>query len=113
MNEKKYKYFCENCDFHCREISKWNQHIETEKHKTGKRADYKGKYKCEKCNYETINIIAYKQHKLNKHSTKEEKEKEYPHFCKLCNFGTFSEKTIENHNKSIKHKYKEITKNNE
>ena len=106
MEEKEYRYNCDNCKFYCNEISKWEKHIETEKHKTGKRKirmDFKGPYKCEKCNYETKNATTYKQHKLNIHSTIEERQKEFKYYCKNCDFGTFSKDIIEKHNKSDKH----------
>ncbi len=111
MEEKKYKYNCDNCSFYCNEISKWEKHIETEKHKTGKRktrSDYEGPYKCEKCNYENINKIAYIQHKLNSHSTIDIREKEFKYYCKLCDFGTFSDKAIKKHNLTEKHKIKSL-----
>ena len=104
-NNKDYKYKCENCKFYCNEISKWEKHIETEKHKTGKRADYKGEYKCDKCQYENKNVFAFKQHILNNHSSIEEKKKEYTYFCDLCGFGTFSENSLNIHNNSKKHQY--------
>ncbi len=107
MEEKEYKYNCENCKFYCNEISKWEKHIETEKHKTGKRkkrSDYKGEYKCEKCDYNTLNKITFKQHELNEHSNKEKREKEFKYYCKLCDIGTFSKDLYENHILSKKHK---------
>ncbi len=103
---KEYKYKCDNCNFYCNEISKWNKHIETKKHKTGKRADYIGEHKCDKCEYKNKNIIAYKQHILNNHSTIEQKEKEYIYYCKTCDFGCFSKKLIEKHFSTDKHKIK-------
>ncbi len=105
---KEYKYNCDNCKFSCNEISKWNKHIETVKHKTGKkkqRSDFAGPYKCEKCNYETINKTTYRQHILNNHSTIEDKKKEYRYFCELCGFGSFSKDIIDKHNLSKKHQY--------
>ncbi len=105
-DKKEYKYNCENCKYYCNEISKWDKHTDTQKHKTGKRkvrADFKGPYKCEKCNYETKNATTYKQHKLNIHSTLEERQKEFKFYCKNCDFGTFSKDLIEKHNQSDKH----------
>ncbi len=105
-NKKEYKYTCENCKFSCNEISKWEKHIETEKHKTGKRkkrSDYKGLYKCEKCNYESANKIIFKQHILNEHSNKEEREKEFKYFCKMCDIGTFSKDNWNRHINSQRH----------
>jgi hypothetical protein len=108
MDQKKeYKYKCENCKFYCNEISKWEKHIETEKHKTGKRSDYKGGYKCDKCNYETINKITFKQHILNEHSTKSEREKEFKYYCIMCDYGTFSIDLYDRHKLTKKHTLKE------
>ena len=42
--EKEYKYSCEKCVYKCNYISQWNNHINTELHKTGlrkKRSDCK------------------------------------------------------------------------
>ena len=58
--------------------ARWEAHIKTELHKTGQRklrSDYKEPYKCDKCDYESKNITTMKIHKLNKHLTKEDREK--------------------------------------
>jgi hypothetical protein len=110
------KLICEKCNFFCNFQSQWKKHIETELHINGikkKRSDYKENYKCINCVYETRNIILFKQHKLNEHSTKEEREKEFNFYCKFCDFGTFSSQIFNKHNNTSKHqKYKEkINKN--
>ena len=96
--------------FHCNEEIRWKKHIETELHKTGKRkqrSDYDGPYDCKDCNYKTTNATTFKQHKLNEHANKETREKEFRHYCKLCDYGTFSGQLIEKHNNSYKHERRE------
>ena len=39
-----------------------------------------------------------KKHRLNEHSTKEEKEKEFNYYCVYCDFGIFSKDTIATYN---------------
>jgi len=88
--------------------SQWNKHIITELHKTGfkkKRSDIKEPYKCEKClYYKTKNLYTFKQHVLNEHSTKEEREKGFKYYCKYCDFGTYSKDIMNDHNNREKHK---------
>jgi len=104
--EINYKFICIPCNFKCNEKSRWDKHIECDKHKTGQRktrCDYKGPYKCDICNYDTKNSTTYKQHILNEHSNKEIREKEFKFYCKLCDFGTFSNSLYNIHKKSDKH----------
>lgn len=106
-DEKEYKYICDQCDFKCNAPSVWAIHIETIKHKTGKkkrRSDYMEPYKCGKCEYKTKNKINFTQHTLNSHATKEEREKGFKFYCKICDFGTFSKDFFDNHCNNIKHK---------
>ncbi len=49
-------------------------------------------------------------HKLNNHSSIEEKKKEFKYYCSHCDFGCFYENFMKNHNETIKHKYKISTK---
>ena len=108
--EEEYRYNCDQCNYKCDAKSKWEIHINTEKHITGKkkkRSDYKVEpYKCEICEYKTRNNALYKQHKLNYHSTKEEREKEFKFYCKSCDYGTISKDIYENHIITEKHKRK-------
>jgi len=106
MEEVKYKFNCDNCEYNCNYESEWIKHCNTELHKTGtrkKRSDYKESYECEKCEYKTRNIIILKQHKLNEHSNLEERKKEFKYYCELCDIGTFSKDLFNNHKKSNKH----------
>ena len=59
----------------------------------------KDKYK-----FETKNKNNCLTHKLNNHSTKEEREKEFTYYCKFCDFGVFTESSMNTHNESIRHK---------
>jgi len=108
MEVKTNKYICEKCNFKCNTKARWENHIKTELHKTGtrkKRKDYKEPIKCENCEYTTKNITTLKIHKLNNHATKEEKEKQYIYYCKLCDYGSFYEDVFNKHSNTIKHKY--------
>jgi len=104
---EEYKYTCDSCGFKCKFKSQWEKHIETELHKTGKkkkRSDCKAPLKCNKCDYKTKNTITFKKHTLNEHATKKEREDEFKYYCKYCDFGTFSNDTMDIHNNTGKHK---------
>ncbi len=106
QKKETYKFTCEKCDYKCNIISRWEKHINSTLHITGKkkiRSDFKGDRKCEKCDYKTLNIYSLKEHILNYHSTFEEREKEFKFFCKLCDYGTFSKDIFNNHNNTKKH----------
>ncbi len=45
-------------------------------------------------------------HKLNNHSTIEEKKKEFKYYCSYCDFGCLYENFMIKHNETTKHKYK-------
>lgn len=101
------KYVCEKCHFSSNYKSVFDRHISTELHKTGKRkqrSDIKDPYKCEECEYQTKNTVVFKEHKLNCHSDKATRMKEYTYYCKYCDFGTFSNKDMSKHTETKKHK---------
>jgi hypothetical protein len=78
IQEIKYKYICEKCDYKCRFECEWKKHCETTLHKTGERKkkdNYKENGKCKDCEYTTTNTFLMKKHRLNEHATKEEREK--------------------------------------
>ncbi len=111
MDNKKTKYECEKCNLNYNTKARLDAHINTELHKTGyrkKRSDYKDPYNCMDCDYKTKNIKMIKIHKLNKHSTKEERNNEYKYYCKLCDYGSFSIDSYNLHSNTIKHKYMEL-----
>lgn len=110
--EKNNKYICEKCNFKCNTKARWKAHINTTLHQTGikkKRSDYKEPIKCDYCNYKTKNITTLKMHKLNNHSTIEEKKKEFKYYCSHCDFGCLYENFIMKHNETTKHKYRVST----
>jgi len=80
-------------------------------HKTGtagkrntKSADEIKMYKCDNCEFITKNKSNYLVHKLNKHSTKEERKKEYKYYCELCDFGVFGKSLYDTHLETSTHK---------
>lgn len=106
-------FVCEECKFNTTCKSRWDIHINTELHKTGKRkkrSDIKEPYKCINCDYTSKNKTIFNTHILNKHKTKYERETEFTFYCKLCDFGTFNNITLENHNNTEKHKHNETIK---
>lgn len=109
-----YKYFCEKCNFKANIKSRWNAHIITELHKTGekkKRSDYKEPHKCDKCDFISKNKTNLKQHYLNYHGNLIERESEFKYYCKLCDYGTFSNDLFNKHNNTDKHN-KNIVRHN-
>ena len=102
------KYNCDRCNFKSETKLRWEAHIKTELHLTGqrkKRSDYKEPFKCNDCEYETKNVTMLKIHKLNKHSTKEERKEGFPHYCKNCNYGSFTKSSYDLHILTSKHKH--------
>ncbi len=102
-----YKYYCDQCKFGAQYKSIFDQHCQTILHITGKkkqRKDKKPNVKCTKCEYETKLDRNLKLHILNKHSTKEEREKGFTYYCKGCDFGVFSDQSYETHCETLKHK---------
>lgn len=102
-----YRFNCNACDYHTNHKSSWDKHIVTELHLTGKRKtriDKIDDHKCTKCEFKTKNIYNLKQHILNDHSNKEEREKGFKFYCKHCDSGTFSKDTYDKHINSDRHK---------
>ncbi len=107
MEKDTFKFKCDKCQFYTNYNSALLKHNETEFHKTGKRkerTDKKEPYKCNLCDYSTKNTVTFKQHKLNEHSTKDERKKGFKFYCEYCDFGVFSEDLYNNHIETPKHK---------
>lgn len=103
------KYSCNQCKFYTNYKSKWDLHIITELHKTGKKKTRKDKVcpeKCPKCDYECSVNTTLKQHILSKHSTVDEKKKEFKYYCEKCDFGAFAKQLYDKHCNTTKHKQK-------
>jgi hypothetical protein len=106
MNTK--KYFCETCKFGCDYESIWNQHIETQKHKNNGiliRQNIKevSDKKCNECNFIAKHNEGLKNHQLTRHSSKEDREKEFSYYCKECDFGSFRKNLLDLHNNTKRH----------
>ena len=107
MDDTKNKH-CNKCNKTFTSNTHLRIHYNTDLHKTGqrkKRSDFKDPFKCEDCDYTTKNITTMKIHKLNKHSTKEERSKQFTFYCKYCDYGSFSKDSLEIHNNTEKHKH--------
>jgi len=102
-----YKYYCEKCSYGTNIKYSLEQHNESELHKTGQRKKREKKdqkiYSCEECDYKVERKSSYISHKLNNHSTKEDRESSFKYYCKICNFGVFTLSSFNQHNESIKH----------
>ena len=104
-NETEMKYNCEVCNYKCIYPAHWKQHIESEKHKTGKRGtrcDKKYPDKCPKCEFIPKSNTNYLQHTLIYHSTKEERKEKFPFYCEACDSGAFTKQSFETHKTSKK-----------
>lgn len=107
---KKFPYQCEKCNYKCKFKSEYDRHCNSVLHKTGKRGVKKNKVNrvCQICKlYEASCNTNLKNHILINHKTAEEREKEYPNYCKTCDYGSFSKKLFDKHLTTKKHKKKE------
>jgi len=105
-----YKYYCEKCNYMTNIKNSMNLHNKSILHLTGvagkrnlKENDEKKIYKCEKCEFMTKNKNNYIVHKLNNHSTKEERKEQYKYYCELCDFGVLSESLFKKHEETKSH----------
>ena len=107
MNET-YKFNCEKCKYATNIRYSLIQHNRTELHKTGERGKKQIKekviFQCSKCEFNSTNKNNYSTHKLNNHSTKEERKNQFKYYCEICDFGVFTESSFEKHKNSLKHK---------
>ena len=71
---------------------------------TRKKRSDKKENKCIICNEVYSSQRSLKEHKLNIHSSKKEKEKEYKYYCNACNIGKGHELSYIKHINSGKHK---------
>jgi len=101
------KFICEKCNYKTNIKSLILQHYETELHKTGERGKKlikeKEIFSCDKCDFSSTNNYNYLTHKLNNHSTKEERKQQFKYYCDNCDFGVFTESSLEIHKHSLRH----------
>jgi hypothetical protein len=102
-----YKYYCEKCNYGSDIRYSLIQHNKTKLHKTGERGKKPVKEKeifsCDKCDFSSTNKNNYLTHKLNNHSTKEERKQQFKYYCDNCDFGVFTESSLEIHKHSLRH----------
>lgn len=109
-------YHCEKCKLYFNYKSFYEKHLISNIHINGKRKERNDKkekpdrtiHKCSLCDYENINIQNYKAHYLKNHCTIEEKEKEFKYYCKICDFGVFTESMYNKHLETTKHIYNKM-----
>jgi hypothetical protein len=107
MNSENYKYYCDKCNYGTDIYHSLQQHNKTILHNTGKRGNKTSEnkiYKCNHCDYVSKEKNNYLTHQLNNHSTKEQREKNFKYYCKACDFGVFTESSMNIHLKTAKHK---------
>ena len=101
------KFICEKCNYKTNIKSLILQHYETELHKTGERGKKlikeKEIFSCDKCDFSSTNKNNYLTHKLNNHSTQEERKQQFKYYCDNCDFGVFTESSLEIHKHSLRH----------
>lgn len=101
LEKIKYYAVCECCNYKALDKSKWNKHLNCEKHKRN------GKYKfedyiCKMCGYCAVHTYNFKIHQIVCHGTIQEK-KTAPFYCDCCNMAFFCNLFYGKHMKSKKH----------
>jgi hypothetical protein len=103
-----YKYYCEKCNYGTKLKHSFLQHNESAVHLTGMHGGIplivREEYKCEQCDFNTNNKNNYMTHKLNNHSTKEERTLGFKYYCETCDFGVFTESSYNKHTQTVRHK---------
>lgn len=96
-----YKFTCEMCKFKCKYNSGWLDHVSSKKHQ---QQGTQTVYKCNitNCNYESPSHWNLKIHKMNNHSTKEERASS-KYYCNDCDQVFFSPIYFERHNIGKRH----------
>lgn len=97
----KYYAICDCCNYKALDKSKWEKHVNCQKHKRN------GKYKfedciCNICGYCAVHTFNFKIHKIVCHGTSEEK-KTAPFYCECCNMAFFCNLFYTKHMESKKH----------
>ena len=106
MNETK-NYTCEKCSYTTAVKQKYETHLMSQKHITGRitrNKPSKDPSSCTICNnYKTKNTFNMQTHILNNHSTASDRKEKYKYYCDVCDFGVFSEDVINKHIQTKKH----------
>jgi len=107
------KYYCFKCDKDLKYKSRYELHLQTYLHKTGKRKprcdkQEKKDYRCDHCEYSTPQKKLLKNHVLCNHKTFEDRKNEYDFFCEVCDYGSFDKKQFDKHLETKKHKNRSL-----
>ena len=105
------KFNCEKCNVSFNYKSKYEEHLISKKHKGEPRKERSDKLygsNCKNCMYSTENTTNMKVHILTKHSTPEERKKQFRYYCEKCDFGTFLEILFTRHSETKKHTEKSL-----
>ena len=102
-----YTFKCEKCKFGTHYKQAFDRHNLTGKHINGQITrihKIPPELTCNICNnYKTDNIFNLNIHKLNNHSTSQERKDKFKYYCEKCDFGGFSSTSINAHIKTKKH----------
>ena len=100
------KFTCEQCHISFLYKSKYDTHLKSKKH-TGEakktRLDKIFEPQCRYCNFVAAHLTSMQTHLLTKHSTLEERQKQFKYYCKECDFGTMGEILWKRHQETKKH----------
>jgi hypothetical protein len=99
-NETNNKLYCECCNYTATANAFWLKHLETQRHK---RDGIKKPTFCDLCNYKSISHWNVNMHKIQKHSTKEERSK-LKLYCSACDIVCMCQKYFDKHMESTRHK---------
>ena len=113
LNEKKYKFYCNYCDYGCNKKSNFTRHNSTRKHLTNQKTS-----RNEPKRAENPKIQGKLGQKIKKNAKKIKKNENTGVFCNFCNFRTQHVGTFNRHLKTKKHamnwkKSKHVMKKNE
>ena len=92
--------YCKLCEYKTIINADWLRHINTQKHK---RNGQKKSTKCDLCEYESISHWNIKMHKIQIHSSKEEKSK-CKYYCKDCDIVLMCSAYMDKHTNGKHHK---------
>jgi hypothetical protein len=95
-----YTFNCDECKYHTNFLDKWKRHSNTNKHIRGGKNTI---YQCNLCDYSNANRLIFNMHVLNQHASSDVREKDFPYYCKKCDYGTFVNSAYSSHLNTKKH----------
>jgi hypothetical protein len=110
------EYSCDKCNYHCKFKSELKKHMSSKKHNNQPRKQRFDKVlveQCSFCPFTNNNLTNVTVHRLTKHSSPEQRAKEFKYYCINCDFGTFTKVSFSRHLVSNKHLQKQSQKQQE